>query len=86
MMMRYGIMIFNASRWKIWIGQQEYETMEGTKFEIRIQDHYYEAFLGKDIEWFVTIEEDVCFALRSFEVYKIRIVSEDLMLKDEVLF
>jgi len=86
MMMRYGIMIFNALRWKIWIGQQEYETMEGMKFEIRIQDDYYVAFLGKDDEWFVTIEEDVCFVLRTLEVYKVRIVSDDLILEGYVPF
>lgn len=88
-MMRRGIMIFDAmdQSWKLWFGQQSYETFEGMYFEIRMRNHYYRAILGKDEEWFVTLEEDVTFDLRIFEVYKIRIISIDLVtLFDEAPF
>lgn len=79
--MRRGIMIFDAinQRWKLWFGQQSYETFEGMSFEIRIRNQYYQANLGKDQKWFVTLEKDVTFDLRTFEVYKIRIISVDLI-------
>lgn len=79
-MMRRGIMIFDAMdrNWQLWFGQQSYVTFEGIDFEIRIRNQYFRACLGKDEEWFVTIEENVTFELRLFEVYKIRISSIDL--------
>lgn len=84
--MRSGIMIFNMHSWKIWIGQQDYETFEGMIFEIRIQNLYYKASLGKDDEWFVTLDQDVTFNLRVFEVYKVRIPSIDLISAFDVPF
>jgi len=84
--MRSGIMIFNMHGWKIWIGQQDYETFEGMIFEIRIQNLYYKASLGKDDEWFVTLDQDVTFNLGVFEVYKVRIPSIDLIPEFDVPF
>lgn len=79
--MRRGIMIFDAldQNWKLWFGQQSYETFEGMYFEIRIRNQYFGGSLGKDDGWFVTLKEDVTFDLRIFEVYKIRIISIDLI-------
>ncbi|WP_066189527.1 MULTISPECIES: DUF5348 domain-containing protein [Gracilibacillus] len=78
-MMRQGIMIFDLQGWKIWIGQQDYETFEGMAFELRIQKHYFKAYLGKeDQEWYVILDEDVAFNLRVFEVYKVRIEYIDI--------
>lgn len=88
-MMRRGIMIFDAIEqdWKVWIGQQSYETFEGMPFEVRIGNRYYQAHLGKDEGWFVTLEEEVAFDLRVFEIYKVRIISIDLLtLFDDVPF
>lgn len=41
-MMRRGIMFFDIyeQNWKIWIGQQEYETFTGMNLGIRIQNRY----------------------------------------------
>lgn len=85
-MIRSGIMIFDIPNWKIWIGQQAYETFEGMIIEIRIQNHYYNGCLGKDEEWFVTLEQDVAFNLRIFEVYKVRIQSIELIPAFDVPF
>ena len=68
-----------GQKWKLWFGQQSYESFEGMYFEIRILHHYHWACLGKEEGWFVTLEEDVSFDLRIFEVYKIRIVSIELL-------
>ncbi len=80
--MRRGIMIFNVleQEWKIWIGQQSYGVFEGMFFELRIQNRYYQASLGKDEgdNWFVTLEKEVTFDLRNFEVYKVRTTSIEL--------
>ena len=81
-MMRRGIMFFAPEKqdWKIWIGQQEYDTFTGMNFEIRMNHRYHEACLEKDYnEWFVTIEDDVMFTLRLVEVYKVRILKEHLI-------
>lgn len=80
-MMRRGIMIYDwiEQSWKLWFGQQSYETFEGMNFEVRIRNQYFQASLGKNDEWFVTLEEEVTFDLRIFEVYKVRIISIDLL-------
>ncbi|MFS0647590.1 MULTISPECIES: DUF5348 domain-containing protein [Bacillales] len=88
-MMRRGIMFFDPEKqdWKIWIGQQEYETFTGMTFEIRIQNRYYEACFEKDYhEWFVTLEDDVAFTLRMVEVYKVRILSKELIPESQLPF
>ncbi|HSH24640.1 MAG TPA: DUF5348 domain-containing protein [Massilibacterium sp.] len=78
--MRDGIMISDIHDWKIWMGQQEYGAYQGMVFEIKMQERYYNACLGKDNhEWFVTLEQDVTFNLRVFEVYKVRVASADLI-------
>jgi hypothetical protein len=84
--MQRGIMIFNLYDWKIWIGQQAYETFEGMAFELRIRNRYYKANLGKDDDWFVTLDQDVTFNLRIFEVYKVRMESIDLIPEFDVPF
>ncbi|WP_235182933.1 hypothetical protein [Gracilibacillus boraciitolerans] len=80
-MMRRGIMIFDVKdqKWKLWFGQQSYDTFEGMYFGIRILNHYHRTSLGKEEGWFVTMEKDVSFDLRIFEVYKIRIISTELL-------
>ncbi|MCJ7843150.1 hypothetical protein MUB24_20170 [Lederbergia sp. NSJ-179] len=80
--MRRGIMFFDVDEqnWKIWIGQQEYETFTGMNFEIRIQHRYFEACFEEDYQdCIVTLEDDVTFTLRLVEVYKVRILAEELM-------
>lgn len=80
-MMKRGIMIFDVidQGWKLWFGQQSYRAFEGMHFEIRIRNRYLQANMGKCEEWFVTLEKDVAFDLRTFEVYKIRIISIELL-------
>lgn len=86
--MRRGIMIYDQleQEWKIWLGQQSYEAVQGMTFEIRIQRRYYEAYLEKDMDWFVTLEEDTSFTLRTYEVYKIRISSIEINAASDVPF
>lgn len=88
-MMRRGIMVFDplVSEWKIWIGQQSFEMFTGMIFEIRIQHRYYEArYMRNYEEWLVTLEDDVTFTLRLVEVYKIRILSKELVSESELPF
>lgn len=87
-MMREGIMIYNSieQNWKIWIGQKEYETLDGMHFDIWIRNRYSKAWLGTDGNWFVTLEEDASFDLRVLEVYKIRILVDDLIPEFDVPF
>jgi hypothetical protein len=79
--MRRGIMVFDgmAQEWNLWFGQQSYPAFEGMLFEIRINNRYYQTLLGKDDGWFVTLEEEITFDLRVVEVYKIRIISIELL-------
>jgi hypothetical protein len=74
-------MVFDviSDKWDLWFGQQSYPAFEGMLFEIRINNRYYQAHLGKDDGWFVTLEEETSFDLRAFEVYKIRIISIELL-------
>lgn len=79
-MMQYGILVSDLHDWKIWIGQQSYEVYEGMILEIKINDRYFKACLGKDqYEWFIIFEEDITFNLRTFEVYKVRVETIELM-------
>lgn len=77
--MKRGIMVFDHcdQQWRVWIGQQSYWLDQGYSFELRIQNRYYWAFLGRDFDWFITINNDVKFVLHTQEVYKVRIDMED---------
>lgn len=81
-MIQEGIMIHDAidQDWKIWIGQEAYGTCDGSHVEIRIFNRYTSAWLGHDGNWFISLEGDVSFDLRVFEVYKVRIVVDDFTL------
>lgn len=74
-MMKRGILVFNHSdqEWRVWIGQSSYWIDQGYHFEIRINNQYLRACLEKDLDWFVTLNNDVMFILHSQEIYKIRI-------------
>ena len=88
-MMRIGSMIFDVGEqdWRIWIGQEEYETFMGMNFEICIQNRYYKTIFKKDYnDWFVTIEDAVDFSLRLVETYKIRILEKELLLMMDLPF
>jgi len=78
-MMRRGILVFDHQyqEWKIWIGQTPYWIDQGYSFELRIQNRYLSAFLEKDFDWFVTLDQDVVFVLHTHEVYKIRVKIQD---------
>lgn len=80
-MMKKGIMVFNHEQqnWKIWIGQQPYWVEQGDTLELRIQHIYFEAYVEKDMEWFVTLKHEVRFVLHPFEIYKVRIKSNYLI-------
>jgi hypothetical protein len=79
--MKRGILVYDhiEQEWRIWIGQCAYETAQGMTFEIRIQNRYYTAYLEKDMDWFVTLHNDVSFTLRIYEVYKIRIPFQEMI-------
>lgn len=78
-MMRRGILVFNhhENEWRVWIGQQSYMIDQGYTFELRIQNRYFNAYLEKDFDWFVTLDHKVIFVLHSYEVYKVRIKLQD---------
>jgi hypothetical protein len=79
--MNRGILVFDHihQEWRVWIRQRSYETVQGITFEIRIQSRYYSAYLEKDMDWFVTLDNDVSFTLRIYEVYKIRIQIQEMI-------
>jgi len=55
-------------------------------FELRIRNRYYKAHLGKDDDWFMTLDQDVTFNLRVLEVYKVRMESIGLIQEFDVPF
>jgi hypothetical protein len=77
--MKRGILVYDhmEQEWRIWIGQQAYLTMQGQTVEIRIHHRYFKAYLEKDFDWFVTLDNEVSFTLRIYEIYKIRINIQD---------
>lgn len=79
--MSRGILVFDHQQkeWRVWIGQHPYWIDQGYAFEIRIQNRYLNAFLEKDFDWFVTLEQEIRFVLHTYEVYKIRINKKDYM-------
>lgn len=73
-MRRQGILTFDAlnQNWKIRVGEEQYDSIEGMYFDIRIKNNYYEVCFEKEYyEDFITIEDDVSFALRITEEYHI---------------
>lgn len=86
--MQEGIMVHDGLHqdWKIWIGQEAYETCDGMHLEIWIWKHYFNAWLGNDGDWFITLEEDTSFDLRVLEIYKVRVMVDDFIPKFDVPF
>lgn len=78
-MIKRGILVYHQmeQEWKVWVGQTSYWTTQGQSFELRITNRYFQAYLEKDENWFVTLENDVCFTLHVYEVYKVRIRLEE---------
>ncbi len=74
-MIKRGILVFDHQEqgWKVWIGQQAY------KFELRINSRYFQAYVEKEFDWFVTLDGDVSFVLYYHEVYKVRIKTEEFI-------
>lgn len=83
-MMKRGILVFNHidQEWRVWIGQSSYWIDQGYEFEIRINNQYLRAYLEKDLDWFVNLNNDVIFVLHSQEIYKIRIKIQDYIRVD----
>lgn len=82
--MKRGILVYDQQEqeWRVWIVQQRYWIQQGYTFELRIQQRYYNAYLEKDLDWFVTLNGDIKLILHTQEVYKVRIRIEDYMLVD----
>lgn len=78
-MIKRGILVFDHrdQEWRVWSGQTSFWIDQGYTFELRIQNRYFTAYLEKDLDWFVTLENDTIFVLHSQEVYKIRININD---------
>lgn len=78
-MIARGILVFDHrnQEWRVWIGQQSYLIDAGHSFEVRIRNKYFQTYLQKDLDWFVTLDYDVSFLLHTDEVYKIRIERHD---------
>lgn len=78
-MMKRGILVFDqrSQEWRVWIGQTPYWIDQGFTFEVRINNRYFQAYLEKDMDWFVTLDDHVVFVLHTQEVYKIRINRKD---------
>lgn len=78
-MIKRGILVFDHRdlEWRVWIGQTAYWIDQGNAFELRIQNRYFFAYLEKDLDWFVTLDQDASFVLHTQEVYKIRINTSD---------
>jgi hypothetical protein len=74
-MIKRGILVFDHKddRWRVWIGQRSYDVEQGQTIEMRIRNHYYQAYVEKDFDWFITLEQDVSFNLKSDEIYKVKI-------------
>ena len=68
-MMESGILVSNLHDWQVWIGHRSYDVYEGMMLEIKIENCYFKACLGKDqYEWFLIIEEDCLVQNRSTEL------------------
>src|SRR5690606_8800840 len=82
--MKRGILVYNHEEmeWRVWIGQQAYWIEQGYHFDLRIQNRYFKAVLEKDLDWFVTLDQDVKFILHPNESYKVRINIHDYICID----
>jgi hypothetical protein len=82
--MKRGIFVYNHDEleWRVWIGLQAYWIAQGYLFELRIQNRYFKAFLEKDLDWFITLDQDVKFILHPNEIYKVRINIQDYIRLD----
>lgn len=82
--MKRGILVFNHidHEWRVWIGQSSYWIDQGYHFEIQINNQYLRAYLEKDLDWFVTLNNDVIFVLHNQEIYKIRLKIQDYIRVD----
>ena len=66
--------------WRAWMGQDSYWVEQGDTFYIDLAaGRYLKAYMEKDFDWFVTIEERVRIILHTSEVYKIRIDPHQLL-------
>jgi Domain of unknown function (DUF5348) len=74
-MMKRGILVFDHIHevWNVWIGQNAYGVEQGQTIELRIKNQYYQAYVEKDFDWFVTLDKEVSFSLRPYEIYKVKI-------------
>ena len=82
--MKRGILVYNHNEmeWRVWVGQQAYWIEQGYYFDLRIQNRYFKAVLEKELDWFVTLDQDVKFVLHPNEIYKIRINIHDYIRVD----
>lgn len=76
-----GIIIYkhDDQEWRLWLGHQEYWLQQGYSFDLLIQKQYFHAFLEKDYDWYVTLENELKFVLHTHEVYKVSVNIEHFM-------
>lgn len=74
-MMAKGILVFHYDdkEWRLWIGHEAYWIDQGYMFHLLIRHQYFEAFLEKDTDWFITLEKEVKVVLHREEVYKVSV-------------
>lgn len=79
--MTEGIIIFSQKEqeWRLWVGHHDYWLQQGYSFELLIQNQYFQAFLEKDFDWFITLEDCIKLVLHIHEVYKVKVNLEDYM-------
>jgi len=82
--MKRGILVYDQEEqeWRVWIGHRRYWIQQGYTFELWIHQQYYNAYLEKDLDWFITLNGDVKLILHTQEVYKVRIYVADYILVD----
>lgn len=82
--MKRGLLVYDLSveEWRLWIGHRRYWVQQGYSFEVKITQQYFTAYLEKDFDWFVTLNDDTIFTLHEREVYKVRVQIEDYILVD----
>ncbi|MFZ3588901.1 DUF5348 domain-containing protein [Bacillus sp. DJP31] len=83
-MMKRGILVFDHRNdtWRVWIGQRSYGVEQGQTIELRIRNHYYQAYVEKDFDWFITMNQNVSFNLKPLEIYKVKIFTPYFQLSD----
>ncbi|MED4015753.1 DUF5348 domain-containing protein [Sutcliffiella cohnii] len=72
-MMKKGILIYDheVQEWRLWIEHKAYWLQQGDSFELLVQNQYFQAYLEKDFDWFVTLEGEVMFVLHVQHIYKV---------------